>query len=372
MATTDFGALSAARKILWAVKISIAGRDESFWMSTGLVGKNTDDMNRPVQRITELTETERGAQVVMQLVAELLSDGVVGDNMLEGNEESLVNEAITLNIDQLRHGVKNRGRMSEQRTVIRFRSQAREKLAYWLADTVDELMFLTASGRAYTLLTTGATRDPLSELPQLTFASDVTAPTTNRLVFAEDATTEASLVATDTMSWDFLLEVCAKAKRERLKPIREGGKKYYAVLMSTEQMRDLKKDQDFKDAVARGGDRGAKNPLFSGEVIKVDGLILYEHPKVYNTLGLTATNKWGVGGNVDGAQALMLGSQALGFATIGTPDYEESDNTDYKNRKGLSYGRIIGILKPQFKSRFTDNSLEDFGVINLKTAAAAS
>ncbi len=373
MATTDFAALSSAKKILWATKITIAGRDESFFMSSGLVGKSTEDMNRPVQRITELTETERGFQVIMQLVAELLSDGVVGDNLLEGNEESLVNESIVLNIDQLRHGVKSAGKMSEQKTVIRFRAQAREKLSYWLADTLDELMFLTAHGRAYTLNLDGSTRSGASQLPQLAFAGDVTAATTNRVVHASTATSEATLTVAMTMTWDFILRVCAKAKRERIKPIREGGRQHYAILMSTEQMRDLKQDDDYKNAVARGQPRSTGNILFTGDVAKIDGVILYEHPKTYNTFGLTdSVDKWGSGNDVDGAQAMLMGAQALGFATIGTPDYEESDNTDYKNRKGLSYGRIIGLLKPQFKSRFTSGSgVEDFGLIQLKTAAAA-
>ena len=45
----------------------------------------------------------------MQLVLDLQNDGVVGDNELEGNEEAMVNDAQTITIDQLRHGVKSKG-----------------------------------------------------------------------------------------------------------------------------------------------------------------------------------------------------------------------------------------------------------------------
>jgi hypothetical protein len=40
-----------------------------------------------IQRVTELTETERGKECVMQLVLDMQNDGVVGDNELTNNEE---------------------------------------------------------------------------------------------------------------------------------------------------------------------------------------------------------------------------------------------------------------------------------------------
>ncbi|HKJ94549.1 MAG TPA: DUF4043 family protein, partial [Gammaproteobacteria bacterium] len=102
MATTDFGALTEAQKRVWAAEISREGRDQSFWLSNGFVGRNTSDMTRPVHRITDLTKTERGLECVMQLVADLQNDGVAGDNKLEDNEESLVNDTQVIKVDQLR------------------------------------------------------------------------------------------------------------------------------------------------------------------------------------------------------------------------------------------------------------------------------
>jgi hypothetical protein len=106
MATTDFGALSTARKMVWATEIWIAGRDANFWMSNGFVGAG---MNNVIQRITELTRTERGDQCIMQLVADLQQDGIAGDNILSGNEEPLFNDSVLVHIDQLRHGVRSKG-----------------------------------------------------------------------------------------------------------------------------------------------------------------------------------------------------------------------------------------------------------------------
>lgn len=371
MSTTDFGALTAAQKKLWAVKIWEQGRDRSFWFSKGFVGKNANDTESIIHRVTELTETERGAKCVMQIVADLAGDGVVGDNRLEGNEEALINDEQEIEVDQLRHGVKSAGEMSEQRTVVRFRSQAKDKLAFWLSDTLDELMFLTASGRAYTLKPDGSTRTG-SQLSQLAFASDVAAASTNRLFHAGNATGEGNITASDTVSWNEIVNICSFAKRKRIRPIRSGGKEYYALLLTTEQMRDLKKDDDYQNINKDGGKRGDKNPLFTGATSVVDGVVIHEHNKVFNTLGLASASKWGAGGLVDGAQALLMGSQALGLATIGSKFTRESSDNDYGNQPGMAYGQKVGMLKPQFITPNDDeSSAEDYGIISFKTAAAS-
>lgn len=365
---TDFGGLSAARKKLWAAQIWEAGRDASFWNMNGFMG---DGAGSVIERITELTQTERGNEVIMQLVADLLGDGVVGDNRLEDNEESMFNAAISLKIDQLRHGVRSAGAMAEQATIIRFRAQAKDKLGFWFGDKVDELLFLTAAGRAYTLKLDGSTR-ATSQLSSLKFAADVAAPSTNRIRYSGSATSEATLTGSDTITWNTVVSTQAFAKRKRMKPIRSGGREYYAMVLSTEQARDLKRDSTYQANVGRAAERGTSNPLFKGAFAIVDGVILYEHNKVFNTLGLASSSKWGASGTVDGAQAMLLGAQALGFAQLYDTKYTESDNTDYGNRPGIAVGRMLGVIKPQFPSPVDANSNEDFGIVTLKTAAAAT
>ena len=82
------------------------------------------------------------------------------------------------------------------------------------------------------------------------------------------------------------------------------------------------------------------------------------------------------GGGGDGAQALLLGAQAMGLARIGDARWAESDNQDYENREGVAYGRKIGMLKPVFDSVFDLDSsgnptAQDFAVLQIKGAAAA-
>lgn len=368
MAATDFGALTEARKRVWGSEIWLAGRDQNFWMSNGFVSKAA---NSPVQMITELTETERGRECIMQLVADLQGDGIVGDNLLEGNEESMFNDTLVLKIDQLRHGVRSKGRMSEQTTVIRFRTVGKEKLGFWLADKMDELMFLTLAGMTYDKRLDGSTRVD-SQLPSLAFNADVTAPTTARRMFAGVATSTASLTASDKLTWNLIVAAQAYAKRKRIKPIRSGGREYYALLISTEQMRDLKTDTTYQTLVSKAAPRGDGNPLFKNAIAVVDGVVIYDHQKVPNTLGLASSSKWGASGTVDGALGQLLGAQAIGFAKLGNMDYNESDNTDYNNRPGMAVGGMFGMVKPRYKSIYDSNTTQDFGTITIYTAAAAT
>lgn len=374
MATTDFGALQAARRKVWALDLWKAGRDASFFFSKGFIGSTSGDMNSVIQKVTELSKTEKGLECVMQLVLDMQGDGVVGDNKLDDNEEALVNDSQTIRIDQLRHGTKSKGEMAEQATVIRFREQSKDKLAYWISDKLDELMFLTLSGRAYTLKTDGSTRTS-SQLPSLSFGADVAAPTANRIVFAGSATSEATLTTTDKMSWATIVRARALAQRKRLRPIRAGGKEYYAIVLSTEQERDLDLDPTYQTIVSRAGAQGDKNPLFTGAKATVGGVVIHSHNKVFNTLGLSSGSKWGSGSTVDGAQAMLLGSSAGGIALIEGMFWRESDKTDYGNRPGVGVGRKIGMLKPQYKSIYDLTAgaptRQDFGTIAVKTAAAA-
>ena len=364
---TDFGALSTARKKVWSTKLWMQFRDESFWMSNGFIGTNG---NTPIHRVTELSKTTRGLECVMQLVNDLEGDGVAGDNDLTDEEESMVNDAQVIQIDSLAHAVKSKGKMSEQATVIRFREQAKNKLGFWLPDKIDELMFLTAAGRSYTVKTDLSTRGT-SQLPALNFASDVTAASTNRIKYAGSATSEGTLTAADKMSWTVCVAAKTYARRQGVRPIRQGGKEYYAMVISPEQRRDLVLDSEYKAALQGAGERGSKNPLFNNALATVDGLILYEHRKVINTTGLTSgVDKWGSGQTVEGAQATLLGAGALGFTTLGGGEWMEADKNDYGRKPGVGYEQMLGILKPQFKPTASSSSREDYGTIAVKTAAA--
>ncbi|HZX81035.1 MAG TPA: N4-gp56 family major capsid protein [Lysobacter sp.] len=363
MAATNFAKLTGKQKLVWSRDVWSAARDQMFVKR--FVGT---DENSMIQRITELTRDEKGERCLMQLVADLIEDGVIGDNQREGNEEEMMAYAIELGIDLISHQVKNKGKMAEQKTVVEFRKHAKSRLAYWLANRIDQLVFLTLSGISYAYHNNGALRRK-SPFPGLAFAQDVTAPSakrhlrwdaTNGLV-AGDTT---QVAADDTASYAMIVDAIAYAKDHYVKPLMADGKEYYVGLVRPGTLAALKKDPDYQRAVIGGLPRSKDNPWFTGAIVTVDGLVLHEHRLVYNTTG-TAT-KWGAGNAIEGTRTLICGAQALGMADLGEAEWVEK-KFDYDSKKGISIDKMFGLLKPLFYSIY-DESTEDFGVIALDHA----
>jgi N4-gp56 family major capsid protein len=361
MALTNFAALTNEQKTIWSRDVWKHARNMSFINKFAGSGSNA-----VVQRITDLTKDEKGTRAVMTLVLDLDGDGVAGDNTLEGNEEALRSSDCVIRLDQLRHANRHKGRLADQKSVVNFRENSRDVLAYWLADRIDQLAFLTLSGVSYAFKPDGSTRTG-SALTSLEFAADVTAGTSNRAFRWDSATglqaqATASIGTEDTPSYAALVALKAKAKTLYMRGLRgPGNQEYFHVFLHPLAMAKLKLDTDYKTAVINAAQRSASdNPFFSGEGVTVDGLIIHEFRYVYNTTGLAGGSKWG-GGTVDGCRALFLGAQALGMADIGSPYWVEKE-FDYDNQPGISVGKMFGFKKPVFLNQYTGQA-EDYGVI---------
>lgn len=359
MALTNFAALTADQKLVWSRELWKQARDMTF------INKFVGGTDSVIQRITELTKTEKGEQVIMHLLADLVEDGVVGDNQREGFEEEMKTYNDKITIDLISHGLRQKGKLAEQKTVVAFRENARDRLAYWLANRMDQLAFLTLSGISYAYNNDGSTRTS-GAFSNLAFASDVSAPTskrhrrwdaTNGLV-AGDTT---AVIADDVLTYKAIVDINTYAKTHYIKPLTQGGKEYYVVFIRPEGLAQLKKDADYQRAIVTGADRGKDNPFFSGGILTVDGIIFHEHRLVFNTLGAASSSKWGAAGTVDGSRMLVCGSQALGFADLGAPEWSEKW-FEYNSSPGINVDKMFGFLKPKFYSIY-DKSVEDFGVL---------
>ena len=368
MALTNFGRLTSEEKTVWSMDFWKAARNYSFLDK--FVGSGSDAL---IQRITELKKTEKGARAVITLVGDLVGDGIAGDRTLEGNEESMKSYDQVIRIDQLRHANRNEGKLAEQKSVVTFREQSRDKLAYWMSDRMDQMAFLTASGISYAFHTNGKARVG-SDLPFLEYADDVTAPSTNRhrrwdAATGLEAGDTSAVVVADTPSWAMLVELKAYAKDSFIRPIRgEGGIEFFHVFMTPQGMAKLKQDSDYLANIRTAGARGPGNDLFKGtDTVFVDGLAISEYRHVYNTKGATSgSGKWGAGSDVEGQRVLFCGAQAMGLADIGEAEWNEK-GFDYDNQQGVSIGKIFGYLKPVFYSNYNESD-EDFGLIVCDTA----
>lgn len=373
VANTNFAALTDEQYTVWAREFWHEAVNRSMFMSH--LGTGPGAM---IRRVNELRTTKDGARAVMTLINRATGDGRVGDNQLKGNEEALRSSEFVIRQDQWRHAHADTGRMSNQKSIVEFRKEAKFALTRRAGEVLDELIALTLSGVAYTYQTNGATRTG-SDLPDLEFGADVTAPSTNRYT-RWDATnglittsaSNADLVAGDTPTWEMLVDLKAHAVEKFIEPLSTtDGIDHYNVFMTPRGIAKLKKDADFLAAWQHAAKRGEDNLLFKGSPhggkkgIYIDGLNILEYRNVFNTLGASGGSKWG-GGAVDGQRVLLCGASALGYADINLPTWEE-EKDDYNNRQGIATGKIFGLRKALHHSTY-DNATEDFGVIVCDTA----
>ncbi len=357
MSMTNFAALTPQQKLVWSRDVWKAARDQMFIKKFTGTGEGS-----MIQRVTELTKTEKGEQCIIHLVADLVGDGVIGDNEREGNEEAMQSYSQIITIDQLSHSVRNKGKLAEQKTVIKFRETGKDRLAYWLANRVDQLAFLTMSGIGYSVQNNGAVRVN-SPFPNLAFAADVSAPSSARSLMwdgtALSASNTASIASTFVLSYKAIVDMIAYAKEHYVKPLMSGGKEYYVILLHPNSLAQLKKDADYQRAITTALPRDAQNPFFTGGTVTIDGAILHEHRLVYTTKG--ATVKWGAGNAVNGTRTLLCGAQALAMADLGAPEWDEK-TFQYGSQQGINIDKMVGFLKPKFHSIY-DNAVEDFGIV---------
>ena len=356
MALTNFAALTNEAKTAWSMDLWKHARNYSFMNQFAGSGPNS-----MIQRITELKKDEKGTRAVITLLADLSGDGVAGDRTLEGNEEAMQTSEVTIRVDMIRHANKHQGRIADQKSIVNFRENSRDVLAYWLADRMDQMAFQTLGGFAYSLNPNGTTRTG-SDLINLEFAADVTAPTNQR--YAQWDATNGLVVGTgtsaiadgDLITWETLVRMREEAKNRYIRGLRpQGGlDELFHVFMTPTCMANLKMDNDYMLNLRHSTQSAKNNKLFSGGGVEVDGLVLHEFRHVPHS------TTWG-GGTIHGSAVLMCGAQALAFADIGSPMWVEK-YFDYDNQPGISVGKMCGFRKPFFRNVYAGNTSQDHGV----------
>jgi N4-gp56 family major capsid protein len=370
MAETNYGMLTGDQLQVWSRKFWRAARNNSF--TSQFLGS---DENSMIQRVTELTGGDTGTKANITLLADNEGDGVAGDAILEGNEEALNAHDTTIEMDQLRFAHRLKGRITDQKSVVNFRNHATNNLSYQAGDRIDQMAFLTMSGIEYIYNTNGSLRPvkPAGQnLSDLEFASDVSAPTSDRTLRVAGGGIELGdtslITATDKLGYRHIVEILAYAKDNYIRGVKSGGnQEVFHMFVTPKMMKNLKLDPDFIANMRNAGVRGDKNPLFAGSnSIYVDGVLIHEFRHVFSNEKAGAGNLWGSGSDVVGGRALFCGAQALAMADIGNATFDE-DEFDYKNSPGISIGKIFGFRKPTLKS-LVSGSDQDFGVITLDTA----
>lgn len=314
-----------------------------------------------------------GDYVKFGLRTKISGGGKTEGETLEGNEESLTTYADDVYVNELRHAVrvKNQNTIDAQRITFDLRDEARDALADWNSERFSLWFFVQASGYTAPTMTYRGTSTTLSS--KYKGFNTVTAPSTNRKVFAGSGLTTDQGVNADSTA-TFNLNIVDKCKEKamlanpRIRPVKVDGGEYFVMYLHPIQVYDLRTNtsdgqwMDFQKMAYTG--RGADNPIFKGGIGMYNGVVFRENedvvPGVHSTTSAEQTST---------RRALFLGAQACAFAqsskfSKSTPYKWVEKTFDYENELGVSTLSLMGLKKCIFNS-------EDYGVITASTYAVA-
>lgn len=329
------------------------------------IDEDVDGENNIVQILDE-TQKGPGDAIKVDLIPKLSGAGVKGDNTLDGNEESLQTYQDTLLIDQLRHAVRIRGAMSQQRVPFKMRDKARGRLSDWWWERWDLSLLnqLTGNTNQTDLRFTGL--------------NACVAPTTSHMIFANGQANEAALTTDDVFTLDLIDNYVAKAHTflNPIKPIiLKGGFEVHGVgFFHPFQIRSMRKNYttgqwgDIQKAAMTGG-QVTGNPIFNGAVGMYAGVVIHEDGRV--PYGNTATNDsdstgiYNLLGTANVARGVICGGQAMAMAmgrAYDTPTKLKwvEELLDGHNILRATAGSIFGMKKLVWNS-------EDFATVTVSS-----
>lgn len=360
MAQTEFGPNHPLAVRLWAKRLFVESLRETFIERFIGTGKNS------VVHMRDELQKSAGDRVTVGLRLQLTGAGVQGDNTLEGNEEALATYNDTVIIDQLRHAVRSKGKMSEQRVPFNVRQESMDGLKDWWADRIDTWFFNQICG--FTAQTD----------VRYTGMQAALAPDSAHLFRPNSKTTDESLTTGDEFSLAMIDRMVARAKTFNsagggsvpMRPVSVKGGSYFVLFIHPYQAYQLRTNTnagqwaDLQKARMMGGAIDNDNPIFSGGsyMAVYNGVAIHESARVTNgvhsTTGVAVSNV---------RRAVLCGAQAALMATGRDDTGPEKMNWveelfDYNNQLGVAAGMIGGMKKTQFNAT-------DFSTIVFSTYA---
>jgi N4-gp56 family major capsid protein len=350
VALTTYGVNNSLAVKLWAKKLFVEALKQCWF--NRFMGENSSAM------IQKLTDTQKGPgdQVTFGLRMQLSGDGVLGDGTLEGNEEALTTYSDALVINQLRHAVRNGGRMSQERVPFSVRDEALSGLKDWWSDRLDYAFInhLTANTAITDIRYTGGNAIVAADASHILLqkSSTVTNP-------ANEAALDSTCVF--TLSTLDRAVAAAKTLSPAIRPIRVDGNDKFVAILHPYQVFQLRTNTnsgqwlDIQKAAMTGG-QISDNPIYTGALGEYNNTILFESARIPTTT--TSVRR-----------AVFAGAQAgvVGFGSISAgsdPFYWVEELFDYGNQLGVSAGTVFGVKKTRFNSA-------DFGTLTMASYSPA-
>ena len=323
-----------------------------------------------IQIREELTK-KKGDTIAFALVNELTGAGVTGNSTLKGNEEKLNSRSMNLTVDVLRHAVAVDD-WDLQKSVIDLRNAARTQLREWAQKTLrDDIV------------------KALGQIDGVNFASSSaaqrstwTANNQDRILFGLTTTNYTSIFASAVQSLTAseqltpnvlsLMKRMAQAASPKIKPVyvKEMDQEWYVCFIGPRAWRDLTEDNPTTNVLTLANRdarvRGVDNPLFTGDSLVWDGMILREIPEIGPETAVSGS----AGAAIE--PVYLCGAQAIGVAwaqrTKSTTDID-----DYEFLHGVGVQEIRRVEKLRFGTNATTETTtpKDHGIVTAFVAAAS-
>ena len=302
MALTRLVDVDKAIPELWAKELLVDAEKLMFWKDY----EGAQGSGMPVIRKDDLTK-QAGDTVRIITMSHLTGAGQTGDTAnLTDNEEALSIGEIVLTLAIKAHAVKYT-KYADKQAIFDIRSAAQGRLAYWLADKLDQSMFKIASASAtYNL-------------------------------YGGSATADAGLGTADVFNTTAINKIKTKLIDNRALPIKvQDGRAFYIVVVHPYDAYNLRADSVWTQAQREANLRGETNPIFTGALGVYNGMIIRESQNVPNgNVNPVVGNDAGIGaGTAYVSHVIAFGGEAFARAYGQYPSWLEETK---------DYGRKIGI-----------------------------
>ena len=290
---------------LWAKLTLRKQLIDSFWSRFAVEEGRAGVMIRRTELLGQA-----GDQIHIQVTDALAGAAVSGDTAtLEGNEENLSTSEINCKPLLYRHGVR-RFRRAAKKSLLDLREESKFRLAEWGSAKMDAVRW--------------------SQFVSANEADVVDATYTPNYYVVGGGTTKADVEVGDILTVAAIKRIRYHLLDNLAAPLMVDGLPRFFFTITPEMEMSLKDDTDYQNYVLSAASRGMDNPLFTGAVANIDGVVILTHPNVP-----TAADA-GAGVNVPYAKALAFGKEAFVEAVDEEVTWVEK-TFDYDFELGVAY-----------------------------------
>lgn len=307
---------------IWIRDLIIEAERASFWEK--FEGEQGSGM--PFIRKDELLN-DPGDLIHIQTLANLTGSAVTECNQLQGNEELINLSQIDIAPQLRRHAVAVCV-PADWRSNFDFQANLTPRLAYWAAEDKDN--------RAFTLASIGATYNK----------------------FINNRANEAALVAGDELDYTAISQIKTKLVIQNAMKLGGGNNpdyldSQYCLVIHEIDAYYLRNDTstlNWNLAQRDANTRGETNPIFSGAMGVLDGMLIKYSDRVPRVLGDTVSRCVAFGG-----EAFAVGYEALNFLSF--------QDQDYGNRQGVATGYSCGFARAVEENSLVVHTYADESII---------